>query len=68
MKKLKLKKWVKVTIAIVLFVVAILVLSHFILNSIKEFDNYAEECDRRKGSTCSYHEVQKFIRAGVYYE
>lgn len=68
MKKIKLRKWVKVTIAIILLIVAILVLSHFILNFVKEIDNYAEQCDRRKGSTCSHYEVQQFIRTGGYYE
>lgn len=66
MKKLKLRKWVKVMIAIILSIIAILVLSHFILNSIKEFDNYAKECDKAKGSTCTYYEVQKFIKVGDY--
>lgn len=66
MKKLKLRKWVKVTIAIILSIIAILVLSHFILSSIKEFDNYAKECDKVKGSTCTYYEVERFIKVGDY--
>ena len=66
MKKLKLRKWVKVMIAIILSIIAILVLSHFILNSIMNFDDYAEQCDKEKGSTCTYYDVERFIKDGDY--
>lgn len=66
MKKLKLRKWVKVVIAIVLLVIISIVLTHFILSSINIFNESAMQCDQTKGSICSYYEVQKFIKTGVY--
>lgn len=66
MKKLKLMKWVKVAIAIILLAIIAGILTHFILSSINDFNESAMQCDQAKGSTCSYYEVQKFIRTGVY--
>lgn len=66
MKKLKLRKWVKVAIAIILLVIIAIILTHFILTSINDFNESSMQCDQAKGSTCSYYEVQKFIKTGVY--
>lgn len=66
MKKLKLRKWVKVMIVIILSIITIFVLAHFILKSIMNFDIYAKKCDKEKGSICTYYEVQKFVKAGDY--
>lgn len=66
MKKLKLRKWVKVAIAIISLAIIAGILTHFILSSINDFNEHTMRCDRSKGSTCSYYEVQKFIKTGVY--
>lgn len=33
----------------------------YIIDSLKEFEQKAEACDRAKGYTCSYYEVRNFI-------
>ncbi len=66
MKKLKLRKWVKVAIAIILLVIIAIILTHFILTSINGFNEGSIQCDQIKGSTCSYYEVQKLIKTGGY--
>lgn len=66
MKKLKLRKWVKVAIVTILLVIIAIILTHFILTSINDFNESSIQCDQAKGSTCSYYEVQKFIKTGGY--
>lgn len=66
MKKLKLRKWVKVAMAIISSVIIAIILTHFILTSINDFNENSIQCDQAKGSTCSYYEIQKFIKTGVY--
>lgn len=66
MKKLKLRKWVKVAMAIISLVIIAIILTHFILTSINDFNENSMQCDQAKGSTCSYYEVQKFIKIGGY--
>lgn len=66
MKKLKLKKWVKVAIAIILLVIIAIILTHFLLNSLSDFNNSAMQCDQLKGNTCSYYEVKNYIKSGGY--
>ena len=66
MKKLKLRKWVKVAMAIISLVIIAIILTHFILTSINDFNENSIQCDQAKGSTCSYYEIQKFIKTGVY--
>lgn len=66
MKKLKLRKWVKVAIAIILLVIIAIILTHFILTSINGYNESSIQCDQIKGSTCNYYEVQKFIKTGGY--
>lgn len=66
MEKIKLRKWVKVAIAVILLAIIAGILTHFILSSINIFNESAIQCDQAKDSTCSYYEVQKFIKTGVY--
>ena len=66
MKKLKLRKWVKVAMTIISSVIIAIILTHFILTSINDFNESSIQCDQAKGSTCSYYEVQKFIKTGGY--
>lgn len=66
MKKIKLRKWVKVAIATILLVIIAIILTHFLLNSLSYFNNSAMQCDQLKGNTCSYYEVQKYVKSGGY--
>lgn len=63
-KRIKLKKWARVTIAIILFIIAGYLLAHFILGSMHEFDDISKKCDKDKGYTCSYYEVRQYIIYG----
>ena len=56
MKKRKLKKWVKIVIAILILIIFI-----FLTNiTIDNFNNIADECDNVKGYTCSIYEIKNF--------
>ena len=66
MKKLKLRKWVKVLIIVIVLISVILILTHLLLKKRDNFIKYADMCDSAKGSICSYYEVQKFIKIGGY--
>lgn len=66
MKKLKLKKWVKVALAIISLAIIAIILTHFLLNSLSYFNNSAMQCDQLKGNTCSYYEVKNYIKSGGY--
>lgn len=66
MKKLKLRKWVKVAMAIISLAIIAIILTHFILNSLSNFNNNAMQCDQLKGNTCSYYEVKNYIKSGGY--
>lgn len=56
MKKRKLKKWVKIAIAIIILIVFTLLINITINN----FNNIADECDNVKGYTCSIYEIKNF--------
>lgn len=58
MKKYKLKKWVKVVLG--LMVIGIVVPLY--VTSKNQFEVKATECDNLKGYTCSYHEVEQFMK------
>lgn len=57
MVKLRLRKWVKITIIILIG----LGISLAILKGIENFNKYAKICDNEKGYTCSYYEVRQTI-------
>lgn len=63
-KRIKLRKWARVTIAIILFIIASYLLAHFILDSMNEFEDVAKKCDEAKGYTCSYYDVRQYIIHG----
>lgn len=63
-KRMKLKKWAKVTIAIIVFIIAGYLLAHFILDSMNDFEEAAKKCDKDRGYTCSYYEVRQYIIYG----
>ena len=65
MKKLKLRKWVKVFMTIILLIIIGYILAHLLYSNILRINKSAEKCDLEKGYTCSYYEVQKYIKTGV---
>lgn len=58
MKRYKLKTWVKVVLGLIIIAgfVTLFVISK------NQFEVKATECDNLKGYTCSYYEVQQFMR------
>lgn len=60
-KKLRIRRWVKNTIAIICFFAIVYLFTHFILNSIEKFDRVAQKCDESNGYVCSYYEVRQFL-------
>lgn len=55
--KLRLRKWVKVTLAIILLFI---ILTLILMEGTREFNDVAKLCDQEKGYTCSYYEVKNF--------
>ena len=64
MRRFKLRKWVKVVIAIILIVIIGMAFAHFILNRESDFDKFAKQCDQKEGRVCSYYEVRNYIIYG----
>ena len=58
--KLKLRKWVKVTLAILLTIIAALILIILIMEGAKDFENLAKQCDKDRGYTCSYYDIRQY--------
>lgn len=56
-----LRKWVKVTLLILLGIVAVVVIAKVVYNSSNTFEKYAKMCDQEKGSICSYYEVRNYM-------
>lgn len=54
-KRIKLRKWVKCTIALLVAVIVVLCSTHFI---IAKFNDDAVKCDKNLGHTCSLYEIQ----------
>ena len=57
--KLKLKKWVKVTLAILVTIITALILIN-LTEGAKDFENLAKKCDKDKGYTCSYYDIRQY--------
>ena len=60
MKTLKLKKWIKNLLMIIIVVLVSIILIHFILSQIKRVDDISKECDEAYGRTCNWYEVENF--------
>lgn len=58
--KLRLKKWVKITLAILLIILMALILILTIMKGVKGFEELAKQCDQDKGYTCSYYEIRQY--------
>lgn len=64
MKKLRLKKWVKVTIIIVTSAIVGFMLAHFIMAKLSSYDEYTKKCSAEKSYSCSYYEVRNYMIRG----
>lgn len=59
-KKRKLRKWVNVTLFVVLIIIISLLLILMSQNGNTQFNQSANECDDFYGRTCTYYEVRQF--------
>lgn len=58
MKKYRLKKWVKVVLGLLVMVAMV----SLYVASTNQFKVKATECDNLKGYTCSYYEVEQYMK------
>lgn len=56
-----LKNWVKVALLISFWIVGTIVISKLVCASAVNFEDYANKCDKKKGSICSYYEVREHM-------
>lgn len=59
MKKKKLKIWVKIVLLLIAFVIIYFLIS----KRIETLKQLTSECDKEKGYTCSYYDINKKIYA-----
>lgn len=59
-KRYRLKKWVKVTLNILLTIIICLILGLMFKKGINDFEEIARQCDRDRGYYCSYYEVRQY--------
>ena len=64
MKELRLRKWVKIMIIVIVLISIVFILAHLLLNKNDDFIKYANMCDQNKGSICSYYEVRNYMLRG----
>ncbi len=61
-KKRRLKRWVRVTIGVLITLIFFGILTYFIVGGINNFNELAKECDSARGYTCSYYEINQYRR------
>ena len=64
MKKLRLRKWVKILIVVIVLISIVFILTHLLFNKSDDFIKHANMCDQDKGSICSYYEVRNYMLGG----
>lgn len=64
MKKLRLKKWVKQLIAIIIAVIVICILTHLICIKFQYIRDISGKCDIEKGYICSSYEIKNYMARG----
>lgn len=64
MKKIRFKKWVKVTIVIAAIAIVGFILTHFIMVKLSNYEQSAKKCSAEKGYSCSYYEIRNYIIRG----
>lgn len=63
-KRRKLKKWVRVTLKVIAFLVATLLLTLLFMKANNDLNDMYEACDNAKGYTCSYYEARLYSIRG----
>lgn len=58
--KRRLKKWVRVTLHILLTIIIVLILGLAIKKGINDLGDLARQCDQDRGYTCSYYEIRQY--------
>lgn len=61
-KKRRLKRWVRVTIKVIIALIILGILTIFIGKIIGNYNDLATQCDQDKGYTCSYYEISQYRR------
>jgi len=55
-RKYRLKKWVKVTLAISVFII----LALLVKKGVNDFEDLAKQCDKEYGYTCTYYDIRQY--------
>lgn len=63
-KRRRLKRWVRVTLKVIAFLVATLLLTLLFMKANNDLDDMYEACDNAKGYTCSYYEARLYSIRG----
>lgn len=59
-KRYRLKKWVKVTLAILEVIFIGLLLGFILVKGANDFDELARQCDQDRGYTCTYYDIRQY--------
>ena len=63
-KRRRLKRWVRVTLKVIAFLVATLLLTLLFMKVNNDLNDMYEACDNAKGYTCSYYEARLYSIRG----
>lgn len=63
-KRRRLKRWVRVTLKVIVFLVAALLLTLLFMKATNDLNDMYEACDNAKGYTCSYYEARLYSIRG----
>lgn len=61
-KRLRLRRWVKVTLNILGGIALAFLLAQIISTGLGKYEPIAKECDEYHGYTCSYYEIEQWSR------
>lgn len=63
-KRRRLKRWIRVTLKVIAFLVATLLLTLLFMKVNNDLNDMYEACDNAKGYTCSYYEARLYSIRG----
>ena len=63
-KRRRLKRWVRVTLKVIAFLVVALLLALLFMKANNDLNDMYEACDNAKGYTCSYYEARLYSIRG----
>lgn len=63
-KRRRLKRWIRVTLKVIAFLVAALLLALLFIKANNDLNDMYEACDNAKGYTCSYYEARLYSIRG----